>query len=239
MEKPEFEELLRAIGHEFNDPTLLQRAITHSSFANEAGHSEDYERLEFLGDAVLELIVSHMLLDRFPEHKEGELSRLRASAVNRHTLATIARRLGMGEFVQMSRGEEKTGGREKETILADVFEAVIGAIYLDGGLGAAGSFIERYFDLLFAGADERILFTDYKTRLQEASQAQLAATPTYRILETTGPDHDKRFVVEVSIGRAPYGTGTGKSKKEAEQQAAKVAYERLVPEGMAEKDAEE
>jgi ribonuclease-3 len=221
------EELLVGIGHEFNDPSLLERALTHSSFANEQGRPQDYERLEFLGDAVLELVVSHLLLDRFPDAQEGELSRLRASSVNRRTLAAIGRRLGLGDYVQMSHGEEKTGGREKETILADAFEAVIGAVYLDGGLGAAAEFVERYFDLLFEGADQRLLFTDYKTKLQEVTQASYGGAPGYRVVESSGPDHDKRFVVQAYVGGTRVGEGEGRSKKEAEQQAAKQAFEKL------------
>ncbi len=227
MAKPSLPELLLAVGHEFNDPSLLEQAVTHSSFAHEAGAGDDYERLEFLGDAVLELIVSHMLVERFPECREGELSQMRASAVNRRTLAAIGRRLNLGEFARMSHGEAKTGGRDKDTILADVFEAVIGAIYLDAGLGAAAAFVERWFDLLFEGYDKRILFTDYKTRFQELSQAKFGAAPVYRIRETSGPDHDKRFVIEATLGRKVYGVGQGRSKKEAEQEAAKAAFDKI------------
>ncbi len=228
-------ELQLAIGHEFNDPALLRQALTHSSYANEDPGGDDYERLEFLGDAVLELIVSHMLLDRFPECREGELSQMRASAVNRRTLAAIGRRLRLGEHTRMSHGEEKTGGRDKDTILADVFEAVIGSLYLDAGLGAAAAFIERWFDLLFEGYDRRILFTDYKTRLQETTQARFGAAPTYRVLGATGPDHDKRFTIEASLGSKIFGVGQGRSKKDAEQEAAKAAFEKI---SQDEKEAE-
>ncbi|MDP8225545.1 MAG: ribonuclease III [Candidatus Lernaella stagnicola] len=229
-ERPTLEELLIALGHDFNDRSLLERALTHSSFANESEESEDYERLEFLGDAVLELVVSDMLVERFPDHKEGELSRRRASAVNRRTLAAIARRLGLGEHVRMSHGEEKTGGREKDTILADVFEAVVGSIYLDAGLGAAAAFIERYFDLLFEGFDEKLLFKDYKTRLQEISQAKYGSAPYYRVVGASGPDHNKRFVVHVIIADQLFGEGEGRSKKDAEQAAAQAAFGHLAGE---------
>jgi ribonuclease-3 len=228
---PNSAELALAIGHEFNDPALLTRALTHSSFANERGEDDDYEQLEFLGDAVLELVVSHMLLDRFPNAREGELSRLRASAVNRRTLAAIGRRLALGEHIRMSHGEEKTGGRDKDTILADALEAVVGAIYLDAGLGAAAAFVERYLDVLFEGVDQRLLFTDHKTRLQELAQGEMGVVPHYRIVDTSGPDHDKRFVVEAVIGKRAYGVGEGRSKKEAEQDAAKRAFEALRGDG--------
>lgn len=221
------DELMVAIGHVFNNRELLQLALTHASYANESGEKGDYERLEFLGDAVLELIVSHMLVIRFPEEGEGQLSRLRASAVNRRTLAAIARRLGLGDHLRLSHGEQKTGGRNKDTLLADVFEAVIGAIYLDGGFGAASAFVERYFDLLFAGVNAELLFSDYKTRLQEVSQASLGRTPTYRTVAASGPDHEKVFEIEVLVGERVLGNGSGTSKKQAEQAAAKMAYEAL------------
>jgi ribonuclease-3 len=221
------DELLLTIGHAFNDPRLLQQALTHSSYANESGEPGDYERLEFLGDAVLELVVSHLLLGRFPDEGEGALSRLRASAVNRRTLAAIARRLGLGEHLRLSHGEEKTGGRNKDTLLGDVFEAVIGAIYLDGGLGAAANFVERYFDLLFEEVNQELLFNDYKTRLQEISQARLGRTPVYRTVAASGPDHEKTFEIEVALGDRMVGRGSGSSKKQAEQAAAKQAFEQL------------
>lgn len=221
------EDLLLTIGHRFNNPALLEQALTHSSFANETGITENYERLEFLGDAVLELVVSQMLVERYPDWNEGELSRLRASAVNKKTLAAIAQKLGLGDYVRMSFGEYKTGGRQKNTILADVFESVLGAIYLDAGLGAASAFVERYFDVLFAGVDQALLFTDYKTRLQELAQAELQRPPLYRIIDASGPDHAKVFRIEVLIGGQVYGEGTGRSKKQAEQMAAKEACRRL------------
>lgn len=230
MDYPPLAELLLVIGHPFNDLSLLEEALTHASYANEAGQVRDYQRLEFLGDAVLELVVSDMLLERFPDHKEGDLSRLRASSVNGRTLAGLSRRLGLGPQIRMSHGEEKTGGRDKDTILADVFEALVGAVYRDAGLGAAACFVERFFDLLFETADHRLRFTDYKTRLQEVAQAKRGAAPLYRVVDTSGPDHDKLFVVEVLISKKKFGRGEGKSKKEAEQQAAKCAYEVLTGE---------
>lgn len=230
MDYPPLAELLLVIGHPFNDLSLLEEALTHASYANEAGQVRDYQRLEFLGDAVLELVVSDMLLERFPEHKEGDLSRLRASSVNGHTLAALSRRLGLGPQIRMSHGEEKTGGRDKETILADVFEALVGAVYRDAGLGAAACFVERFFDLLFEDVDHKLRFTDYKTRLQEVAQAKMGAAPLYRVVNASGPDHDKLFVIEVLISKKRFGRGEGKSKKEAEQQAAKCAYEALTAE---------
>jgi len=227
VKQPSLDELRMTIGHAFNNIELLKQALTHSSYANESGVSGDYERLEFLGDAVLELVVSHMLVDRYPDRQEGELSRMRASAVNKRTLAAIARRLGIGEHIRMSFGEEKTGGREKDTLLADVFEALVGAIYLDAGLGAAAAFIERYFDMLFAGISKNLLFVDYKTRLQEIAQARFQATPIYRTVSTSGPDHQKTFVIEVMLNKKVYGRGEGRSKKEAEQNAAQQAHEAL------------
>ena len=227
LKTPPLEELMELLGHEFNNPRLLERALTHSSYANESGTAEDYEQLEFLGDAVLELVVSDMLVARFPEYKEGELSRVRASAVNRNSLASIAQHLELGQHLRLSFGEEKTGGREKSTILADVFESIIGAIYLDGGFGAAASFIERYIDMLLEGDRRQFLFTDYKTRLQELAQARLQAVPSYRTVSSTGPDHDKTFEIEVFLANRMYGRGVGKSKKEAEQRAAQQAFEEL------------
>lgn len=224
------EQLEFIFGHTYTDDSLLERALTHSSYVNEVGEGDDYERLEFLGDAVLELVVSDMLVERFPKHREGELSRMRASAVNRGTLAGITRRLGLGPHIRMSHGEDKTGGRDKETILADIFEAVIGSIYLDAGLGAAAGFIERHFDLMFEGEDSRLLFTDYKTRLQEAVQGRFGRPPAYRVVDASGPDHNKSFEVEVAIQGKVWGRGEGSSKKAAEQDAAKSATQRLARE---------
>jgi len=227
LDQNRMEELFVALGHHFNNPALLAQALTHSSYANEKGLEDHYERLEFLGDAVLELIVSHMLIERYPDHREGDLSRMRASVVNKKTLAGIARRLGIGQYILLSYGEDKTGGREKGSLLADVFEAIIGAIYLDGGLGAAADFVERYFEMIFAGIAKEIVFRDYKTRLQEAAQARLQATPNYQVVDASGPDHERSFTVEVSLRNRLYGSGVGRSKKQAEQMAAKQALQRL------------
>jgi ribonuclease-3 len=219
-------EIDRALGVRFRNRALCELALTHRSFAFERGLEANNERLEFLGDAVLGLVVTDMAFREFPEMSEGELAKLRAAIVNMSALADVARELGLGRFVLLGKGEEMSGGRDKPSILADVLEAMLGAIYLDRGLETARRLIERLFRprmvAYVRGEGDR----DYKTILQELASAELRTLPEYRISET-GPDHEKEFTATVYLGGKAYGTGTGRSKKEAEQQAAHQAYRAL------------
>jgi ribonuclease-3 len=218
--------LERALGVGFADPTLLEAALTHRSYAFEQELDVNNERLEFLGDAVLGLVVTDMAYRTFPDLAEGELAKLRASIVNMSALADVARQLGLGQAVKLGHGEEMSGGRDKASILADALEALLGAVYLDRGLDVARSLIERMFlprmNAYVRGEGER----DYKTILQELASQDLRALPEYRI-EESGPDHQKEFSATVYLAGKPWGSGVGRSKKEAEQQAAHEAYRRL------------
>jgi ribonuclease III len=216
------------LGYTFRDRSLLEQALRHASWCNEhaAGKLEDNERLEFLGDAVLDLIVGHKLMTRYPQLREGELSVTRAQVVSEAGLSEVAGQLGLGEWILLGKGEEKSGGRAKPSILADAFEALLAAVYLDGGFAAAWDIADR----LLAPRIETVEFKgfyDFKTRLQETAQARLKATPTYRVVQEIGPDHDKRFVVVVTIENDEWARAVGKSKKEAEQMAAAQAHFRL------------
>ncbi len=216
----------RILGVRFRDGSLRELALTHRSFAFEHGLPGNNERLEFLGDAVLGIVVTDLAFREFPDMPEGELAKLRAAIVNMGALADVARDLGIGRFVLLGKGEEMSGGRDKSSILADALEAVLGAIYLDRGLPIARKLIERVFRprmvAYVRGEGER----DYKTILQELASAEVHAVPEYRIRER-GPDHEKEFTATVFLGGKPWGSGTGRSKKEAEQQAAHEAYVRL------------
>lgn len=218
-------ELQQRISYDFRDPVLLERALTHRSFANENKIAEHNERMEFLGDAVLSLIISERLMNLRPAAPEGELSRSRAAVVSAPTLAAVARDIGLGDFLRLGRGEDQTGGREKESLLADALEALVASLYLDGGLSAAATFIDRHFDGPIRSV--RGPGADFKTALQELCQERARVLPEYRVVSQTGPDHEKQFTIELSITGTVYGTGTGRSKKEAEQRAAKEALERL------------
>ncbi len=212
----------------FSDKTLLLRALTHRSYLNEATYIfSDNERLEFLGDAVLDLIVADMLYHRFPEQHEGLLTAMRASLVRRETLAQFGRHLELGNHLLMGRGEEESGGRERDAILCAAFEAVVGAIYLDQGLAAANGFLHPLIDPELNALREGQLHKDAKSLLQEWSQAKLSETPAYATVETTGPDHAREFTVEVRIGGATYGVGRGNSKQRAAQEAASAALSAL------------
>lgn len=231
-----FEERL---GYKFSTPELLERALTHSSAVPElrtagadeavsALHPRDNERLEFLGDAVLELLASEHLLVAFPEWSEGQLSKSRARIVNAGSLEAAARRLRLGEHLRLGRGEEKTGGREKQTLLADAFEAVVAAVYLDGGLGAAREVLQRVlFEQALEERGERISESDRKSALQELLQGQGRPPAEYRVAGESGPDHQKIFQIEVWIDGEYMATGEGSTKKEAEQRAARSALEQL------------
>ena len=218
--------LEKALGIRFKASQLRDAALTHRSFAFERGLPVTNERLEFLGDAVLGLVVTDLVYRMFPDRSEGELAKLRAAMVNMTTLAEVARELGLGEALLLGKGEEQSGGRDKASILADGFEAILGAIYLDLGLKQAASLIERVFwpriSAYVRGEGER----DYKTILQEMAAQDLGRLPEYRVAER-GPDHEKEFTATVFLAGRELGRGTGRSKKEAEQRAAREAYDRL------------
>jgi len=227
------------LGHKFSKRELLDRALTHSSAIPElrGGSSEttgslanfsDNERLEFLGDAVLELLASEYLLSAFPDWSEGQLSKSRARIVNASALESAARRIRLGEHLRLGRGEEKTGGREKQTLLADTFEAVVAAVYLDAGLGAARDLLHRtLFEQALEERGERIAESDRKSALQEFLQGRGQPPAEYRLAGESGPDHQKIFQIEVWINGGCLAKGEGSTKKEAEQQAARRALERL------------
>lgn len=220
------EALDRALGLEFHDASLRLASLTHRSYAFERGLAVTNERLEFLGDAVLGIVVTDMAYRSYPHMPEGALAKLRAAIVNMTALAGVARSLDLGSHVLLGKGEEQSGGRDKASILADALEAVFGAVYLDQGLGNARDLIERLFrprmEAYVRGEGDR----DYKTILQEFASQELRAMPEYR-LQDRGPDHEKEFTATVYLGGEPQGTGTGRSKKEAEQQAAREAYVRI------------
>jgi ribonuclease III len=229
----ELKALCEALGVAFKNLDLLDEALTHRSYAHESGAKpgRDYERLEFLGDAVLELSISHLMMEKFPHLKAGDLTKMRASAVNKSSLARLSQDLGLGRYIRLSRGETQTFGHEKKSILADVFESVIGAIYLDQGMKKSIAFVKKQFKEMLSGHIEPLLTFDYKTRLQELTQAQFGKTPTYRVVAATGPDHNKQFQVELSIAGQVRGRGIGKTKKDAEQEAAREAYLSLTTAG--------
>ncbi len=215
------------IGCTYTDPELLERALTHKSYANENRLPYHNERMEFLGDAVLNLAVSEHLMKTCPDSTEGDLSRLRAAMVSEPALAAVAREIGLGEYLLLGKGEEQTGGRDKGSLLADCLEAVIASVYLDAGQQRANAFILRFFEDLIKKTCAAGGTFDYKTELQELCQERLKTLPEYRVSSETGPDHQKQFEVELSIKGTLYGRGIGRSKKEAEQRAAKEALEKL------------
>ena len=222
--------LQKELGYTFSDHALLLRCLTHVSYGKgkRDGHNET---LEFLGDAVLDLAVSDVLMRRFPEKSEGDLSKMRASLVNSAALAERAAQLNLGELLRMGKGEERSGGRKKKSILAGAFEALLGGIYWDGGYEPARRVVERYFA---SDIEERQLGQhDYKTRLQEISQMLFRAPPVYQLVAESGPDHEKRFVTEIVISGKVLGRGEGRSKKQSEQEAASKALEGLQKDGTA------
>ena len=214
------------IGYHFHDEKLLRQALTHSSFANEKHlkkHS-DNERLEFLGDAVLEIISSEFLYKEYPDKPEGELTKLRASIVCEPTLALCTKDIALGEYLLLGKGEDQTGGRGRKSILSDALEAVIGAIYLDGGFANAKEFIHKY---ILTDIEHKQLFYDSKTILQEIVQANFKEVISYHLIGEEGPDHNKIFRVAVHIGEEEYGVGEGRTKKAAEQEAAYISILKL------------
>lgn len=239
MTRSEGETIEERLGYQFQKPELLERALTHSSAVPElraeraeqaavASAVGDNERLEFLGDAVLELLAREYLLASFPEWSEGQLSKSRARLVNAHSLEDAARRVNLGEHLRLGRGEEKTGGREKPTLLADAFEAVVAAVYLDAGLDTARGMLKRLlFEQALEERGERIADSDRKSALQEFLQGHGKPPADYRLTGESGPDHQKVFQVEVWISGERMARGEGSTKKEAEQRAAKSAMELL------------
>ncbi|MFI0722534.1 ribonuclease III [Streptomyces sp. NPDC021224] len=205
------------------EPALLVRALTHRSYAYENGGLPTNERLEFLGDSVLGLVVTDTLYRTHPDLPEGQLAKLRAAVVNSRALAGVSRGLDLGAFIRLGRGEEGTGGRDKASILADTLEAVIGAVYLDCGLDAASELVHRLFDPLIEESSNLGAGLDWKTSLQELTASESLGVPEYVVSES-GPDHEKTFTAAARVGGVEYGTGTGRSKKEAEQQAAEAAW---------------
>lgn len=219
-------ELEQKIGYQFRDHSLLKRAVMHSSYTNEKHLPKHHcnERLEFLGDAVLELVSSEFLFLHHPKVSEGELTKTRASMVCEPSLAFCAGDIDLGKYLLLGKGEEATGGRERDSVTSDAMEALIGAIYLDGGFEQARAFIHKF---ILSDLENKKLFFDSKTILQEIVQAEIQQPITYRLLKEEGPDHNKSFYVEVYIGEKKTGTGKGRTKKAAEQQAAYQAILKL------------
>ncbi len=220
-------DLQQRIAYTFSNPDMLERALTHKSYANENKVPYHNERMEFLGDSVLNLIVSEYLMRSCPASTEGDLSRLRAAVVSEPALASIARVIGLGGYILLGRGEEQTGGRDKDSLLANWLEALIASIYLDTGKDSAEAFVIRFFEDVMKKTCASRITLDYKTELQELCQERLRQLPEYRIVSETGPDHQKQFEVEAWVNGRLSGRGAGRSKKEAEQKAAKEALERL------------
>ena len=221
-------ELEGRLGHSFRNAALRETAMTHTSWVNEAGQPErsDNERLEFLGDAVLDLVVSDLLMRRFPDRREGDLSRARAALVSETGLAQVALALDLGRFILLGKGEERTGGRGRPSILANALEALMGAIYMDAGFDVAAAVALRLFESRIEEVDQHARL-DYKSRLQERAQALWQTAPVYEVVAEEGPDHDKRFEVALSLAGRPYGRAIGRSKKEAEQGAAAAALDAI------------
>ncbi|WP_443689922.1 ribonuclease III [Nocardioides bruguierae] len=218
--------LRAALGDPDLDPQLLERALTHRSYAYEHGGLPTNERLEFLGDSVLGVVVTETLYRTHPDLSEGRLAKLRAAVVNARALAGVARTIGLGPHIKLGRGEETTGGREKASILSDTVEAVIGAVHLTGGLETSAIVVHRLFDPLLEEASALGAGLDWKTSLQELAAEHELGVPEY-VIEDSGPDHAKTFRAQVRVGEQLYGNGQGRSKKEAEQAAAQTAYEEI------------
>jgi ribonuclease III len=217
------DELQQALGYRFRNPDLLNIALTHRSYANEntSDACPDNERLEFLGDAVLDLCISDLLMSQYPDYREGRLSQLRAAIVNEPPLAEMARSFRLGDYLLLGKGEEGSGGRCKASLLADSFEALVAAIYLDSGFEHAAALIRRLFEPLIAQSHR--IYQDHKTALQQMCQSLYRETPRYTLIREYGPDHDKIFEVQLCLAERIITTGSGKNKKEAERQAAEKA----------------
>jgi ribonuclease III len=226
---PDTATLQKTLGISFAKPSLLEQSLVHSSYINEnpsysLGHNE---RLEFLGDAVLDFIVADRLYREYPDVSEGEMTRLRASLVRRETLASIARKIKLGDFLYMGKGEESSGGRNKTANLAGALEAVIAAVFLDRGIFAVTGMINGLLSEEWEKLPDRGAGSEYKSRLQELVQSKLQVTPVYRLVSESGPDHKKSFVVEVLVNSKVVGSGAGRTKKAAETEAARLALERI------------
>lgn len=223
-------DLEKAIGYRFKNITLLQNALAHSSYANERWHDslKSNERLEFLGDSILGMVVAEYLYRNFPDRPEGDLTRMRADMVCEQSLARIAESIGLGDHLLLGNGEESGGGRHRDSILADAVESVIAACFLDGGMEPARKLIDTF--VLTEVPVRKLRNADYKTALQELVQQKKNQVLSYALVEESGPDHDKNFVVQVSLNGVVVGAGQGRSKKKAEQDAARVAIEKLFPE---------
>lgn len=228
MDQIDLSEFEQKFLYKFNNINILEEALRHSSFVNEqlGTDMKDNERLEFLGDAVLGLVVGHILMQRYPDMNEGDLSRMRAMLVNEPQLATIAHKIELGRYIKLGKGEIQTNGKEKKSILADTFEAVIAAVYLDGGFDAVFKIISAHFSSLFHLVSALAADHDYKSRIQELVQETHNAVPVYRVISASGPDHDKTFRVQLKVYELVV-EGIGKSKKAAEQDAARKALEIL------------
>ncbi|MCP4626022.1 MAG: ribonuclease III [bacterium] len=228
----QLQELQDNIGYHFVDVALLEKALTHKSYANE-NHLENTfgnERFEFLGDAVLELAVSHILMQRFEQFHEGQLSKMRAAIVNKHELARLAVSFDIGSYILLSRGEHESSGRDKASILSNVYEAIVAAVYYDGGFGSAFTMIDNHFLDLIDEVAENGFVKDYKSRLQEYAQKTFSEVPVYIVLKEQGPDHYKMFEIQVTINEDVYSTGCGRNKKAAEQDAAQKTLKMLTGE---------
>ncbi len=225
--------LQNSLRYHFKENSLLEEALRHSSFVNEQndGGLRDNERLEYLGDAVLNLVIGDLLMHAYPQMREGDLSRIRANLVNEIQLAHIARNIGLGGYLKLGKGEIQTGGQDKNSILANAVEAVIAAVYLDGGFNAAFGMIETHFADLIEEAPDVTTGQDFKSRLQESVQGKIQELPRYRVVDAKGPDHDKTFYVEMVAGDLKT-QGVGKSKKLAEQDAARQALEQTLEQAI-------
>jgi ribonuclease-3 len=221
----ELAQLQSRLGYVFQDRSLLQQALTHRSFCEERESS--YERLEFLGDSVIGLIISQFLYENFPQKAEGDLTKIKASLVSEITLTQVAQSISLGEYIQMSNEEKKAGGKEKASIISDAYEALIGAVFLDGGLSPATKILDKHIFSRIHQIIKNDAFRNYKGELLEYLQAQGRRLPRYQVLEEKGPDHEKKFVIAVFVKGKEWGKGSGTTKKEAEQNAAKVALEKL------------
>jgi len=236
LTRPELKKLKtfeKLLGYRFRHRQVLKTALTHKSYANEKRleATDHNERYEFLGDAVLELVVSHLLMENYPDQPEGELSKLRASIVNETTLASVAREHEIGDYLYLGKGEEMGAGREKNSLLANALEAILGAVYLDRGFKKAFKVIKRIALELFEQVGQEGFYKDYKTQLQERAQILFKTVPKYKLVGETGPDHNKTFEVNLMIRGETLGVGVGKSKKGAEQNAAKEALACLEKQG--------
>jgi ribonuclease III len=219
----------QTINYVFTNIDLLDNALVHRSFVNEnpALSCKDNERLEFLGDAVIGLCISDILIKEFTDYAEGQLSKLRAYVVNEHSLAGLARKLNLGDYLLLGKGEESSGGRAKTSILSNAFEAVVAAIFLDSGFEDVYKLLQNIFEPLIVEGAKSLIYRDYKTALQEICQNRFKETPKYMLIRETGPDHDKVFEISLTVAGKITTAGAGKSKKEAEQRAAQKALEEL------------